>query len=174
ARPPRQPAAAMVGPSGRPAAPRSLQRRRPCQRLGAAIARRGIVEDPLPRRLHARRPRIAPAPGVFLCLGVAAGHLAPPDAVLWRSAVIARPCRDPAQRHTSEHRDRRADAAPDRYPPPALGRRLARYRRHLLLPEPHALAGGARDLAGRALRAAVAAPSRHPLPRQFRAPRRAR
>ena len=96
----------------------------------------------------AGRPRIAPAPGVFLCLGLAAGHRPAPPAILQRSAVAAGPGRDPAQRHASEHRDRRADAAPGRRPQPAVGRGVADDRRHLLLHQPHAAAGGAGD-AGR-------------------------
>ena len=60
---------------------------------------------------------------------------------------------DPAQRHASEHRDRRADAAPGRRAWPAVGRRLAHHRRHVLLHQPHAAAGGARNLAGAPVRA---------------------
>ena len=122
----------------------------------------------------AGRPRVAPAAGVFLRLGVAAGHRAAPPAVLQRSAVAAGPRRDPAQRHASEHRHRRADAAPGRCLQPAVGRGVADHRRHLLLHQPHAAAGGAGALAGRAVRAGIAAASRDHLPHQRAAPRRRR
>ena len=111
-------------------------------------------------------PRIAPAAGVFLRLGLAAGHRAPAPADLQRSALAAGARGDPAQRHASEHRDRRADAAPGRCLRAAVGRGVAGDRRHVLLHQPHAAAGGAGELAGRADRAGAAAPSGDHLPHQ--------
>ena len=55
ARPPRQSAAAVVGPRGRSAAPRHVQRRRPRRRAIAAGARRSHLQDPLSERRYARR-----------------------------------------------------------------------------------------------------------------------
>ena len=79
---------------------------------------------------------------------------------------------DPAQRHASEHRDRRADAAARRRAWPAVERGVADHRRHVLLHQSHAAAGGARDLAGAAVRARAAASPADHLPHQCRAYRR--
>ena len=78
ARPPRQCAAAVVGARALAdpalgARPRRRGRRnRRARALGSHIARA------LSQRCHARGPGTAPAAGIFLHLGVAAGHHAPP------------------------------------------------------------------------------------------------
>ena len=60
------------------------------------------------------------------------------------------------QRHTSEHRRPRADANPHRSARTPVGRGLADLRRNLVLHQPHALAGSARELAVASPRAHVA------------------
>ena len=81
---------------------------------------------------------------------------------------------DPAQRHASEHRGRRADARPGRSLPPALGRGVADHPGDLLLHQPLAAARGAGKLAGGAVRTGAAAPSRDHLRAQRRSPRNGR
>ena len=61
------------------------------------------------------------------------------------------PCptrRDPAERHASGDRGRRADADSDGSARYAVGRGVADHHRHDLLHQPHAAAGGAGELAG--------------------------
>ena len=115
--------------------------------------------------------RIAPAAGIFLRLGVAAGHPAPAPANLQRSAVVAGARGDPAERHASEHRDRRNDAAAARCLRAAVGRGMARHRKHVWLHQPHAVARSAGALAGRTDRARIAASSRDHLSHQRAASR---
>ena len=82
---------------------------------------------------------------------------------------LAHEGRGAAQRHPSEPRRRRADAHPGRPAQFPLGRGLEDHGRDAVLHQPHAAAGSAGDLAGRTVRAAVAAPSRDHLPHQRRA-----
>ena len=77
----------------------------------------------------------------------------PPPAHLRRHPLAARQGGDPAQRHASGDRRRRADAHPGRRARPRLGRGVGHHRPHALLHQPHAAARGAGDLAGAALRA---------------------
>ena len=168
ARPARQSAAAVVGPRRRSAASRRLQRGRPCRRLVATQARAEAIskvlypsdDTPAGRELRLRQEYFFVSASLQ---DLVQRHIA----VLRRICSLAGPGRDPAQRHPSEHRDRRTDAAPDRSPQRALGRGLADHRRDLLLHQPHAVAGGAGELAGGVVRAGVAAPSRDHLPRSM-------
>ena len=110
-----------------------------------------------PERLNARRPGTAAAAGVFLCLGLAAGPCAPPYSQHGDFIVAAESCH-PAQRHAPRDRGRRAHAAPRRRCTDAAGHEAWDItRRTRSLHEPHAAAGGAGDLAGRADGAAAAA-----------------
>ena len=113
-------------------------------------------------------PRIAAAPGIFLRLGLAAGSGQAPSL---RRRAVAQPRpegRGAAQRHPSEPRRRRTDADPGRPAQFPLGRGLEDHGGDAVLHQPHAAAGSARDLAGRTVRAAAAAPSRNHLPHQRR------
>ena len=76
--------------------------------------------------------------------------------------------RGAAQRHPSEPRRHRTDADPGRPAQFPLGRGVEDHGRHAVLHQPHAAAGSARNLAGRTVRAAAAAPSRNHLPHQRR------
>ena len=117
--------------------------RRPYRRARRAQPGREHHPRALSRRFDAGRAGTAAAPGVFLHLGLAAGHRPPPPPAV--SATIAHPRRqgrDPAQRHPSGGRRRRADAPPRRRPRARLGRGLGRsprrtigYTNHTLLPE---------------------------------------
>ena len=117
------------------------------------------------------RPGTAPAAGIFLRLGIAAGSGAAASAHRWRPAFPAAAGGDPAQRHASEHRDPRAHAAARRCAWAAVGRGMADHRQHLLLYQSHAAAGGARELADGAVRARPAAPPADHLSHQCRASR---
>ena len=55
----------------------------------AAVARRGDLEDPVSERRHPGRARIAPAAGVFLCVGLDAGSGARACAQLWQHLHLA-------------------------------------------------------------------------------------
>ena len=138
----RQHAAPVVRPRRRSAAARRLQPRRPCRRAGGPGARRGHLPRALSRRRHAGRPGTAAAAGV---------SSSPPPrcrtccaATSSSTATLRTPGRqrrDPAQRHPSGHRHRRADAPAGRCPRLRLGRGLGHHRgtfsytNHTLLPE---------------------------------------
>ena len=79
-----------------------------------ADAGRSDFEGALSERRHARRTGVAAAAGVFLHVGVAAGHRAASSAAFRQSEVAARAGRHSAQRHASGDRCRRADANPGR------------------------------------------------------------
>ena len=72
--------------------------------------------------------------------------------------VACRQGGDPSQRHPSGCRRARADAASDGRPRDRLRHGLEHHQADLRLHQPHAAAGGAGELAGAAVRAAVAAP----------------
>ena len=113
--------------------------------------------------------RAAAAPGIFLRLGLAAGSGQPSSRLRWAVTQPRVKGRGAAQRYPPQSRRHRADAhsgRPSQFP---LGRCVEDHGRHPVLYQPHAAAGGARDLAGRAVRAAAAAPSGDHLPHQCRA-----
>ena len=83
--------------------------------------------------------------------------------------TIARPLQESsraAQRHPSESRRHRTDAHSGRLAQFPVGSSLENYRRDAVLHQPHAVAGSARDVAGRAVPAPAAAKSRDHLPHQ--------
>ena len=86
----REPAPPVVRPRHRSAAPRRVQRRRPCRRADRAGARRNDLQDSLSERRHAGGPAIAAAAGIFLRLRVAAGSGA---AARRRSTATSARCR---------------------------------------------------------------------------------
>ncbi len=77
-----------------------------------------------------------------------------------------------AQRHASGDLGRRTDAHPGRSQRPGLGGGVGDHARGVLLHQPHAAAGGAGELAGRADGAAAAAPHADHLSHQRHASRR--
>ena len=159
----------MVGALARPAETRRLQHGRLSRRGGRGSARGIDLQIPLPQRRKPRRARTAAAAGIFLRLGLAAGSGAASSRLRRTVAQPRDKGRGAAQRHPSESRRHRTDAHPGRPAQFPLGRGLEDHGRDAVLHQPHAAAGGAGDLAGRTVRAAVAAASRHHLPHQCRA-----
>ena len=110
----------------RPAAARRLQPRRPCRRAGRPRPGRGDLARALSRATRRRPARSC---------GCARNISSPPPRCRTssrrhlqqyrRHPHAARQGRDPAQRHASGDRGRRADAAPDRRARAAVGRGLA-------------------------------------------------
>ena len=125
-----------------PVPSRRVQPGRLRRRHGAARPGRSDFARALSERRHAGGPGAAAAAGVFLHLGVAAGHRPAASAAVRQPDLAARPCRDPAQRHASGDRGGGADAAswststnspgtrPGASPPATLN-----YTNHTLLPE---------------------------------------
>ena len=109
----------------------------------------------------------------LLHLGLAAGHPPPPPAAIQRHPHAARQGGDPAQRHPSGARRRRADAAPGRRPRLDWDEAWDITAAHLRLYQPHPAAGGAGKLAGAADGTPAAAPHADHLSHQ-RAPARRR
>ena len=169
ARPARQRAAAVVGALARSAQARRLQHRRLSRRQRRGSPRRIDLQIPLSERREPGGPRAAAAPGIFLRLGLAAGSGQPPSGLRRTIARAGVEGRGAAQRHPSEPRRHRADAYPGRPAQFPLGRCVADHGGDVVLHQPHAAAGSARDLAGRTVRAAAAAPSGNHLPHQCRA-----
>ena len=79
ARAARQHAAALVGPRAPIPSLDDFNRGDHVGALADAGPRRGDLARPLPERRHAGRPGAAPAPGILLRLGVAAGPRPPPS-----------------------------------------------------------------------------------------------
>ena len=169
ARPARQRAAAVVGALARPAQARRLQHRRLSRRQRRGGARRIDLQVPLSQRREPGGPRAAAAPGIFLRLGLAAGSGQAPSRLRRPVARSGVEGRGAAQRHPSQPRRHRADAHPGRSAQLPLGRGVADHGGDAVLHQPHAAAGGARDLAGRTVRTPAAAPSGDHLPHQCRA-----
>ena len=113
----------------RPAVARRFQSRRPRRRAGRPRAAGGDFARALSERRHAGGRGLAPAPGVLLRVGVAAGPGAPAQEAARRTVIAAGPRRDPAERHASGHRRRRADAHPGRRARHAVGPRVADHDR---------------------------------------------
>ena len=90
ARAPRQHAAALVGALDHAGAARRIQRRRSRRRDGAPRPGRGHFARALSERRHAGGTGAAAAPGVFLHLGVAAGHRPAPSAAFRRPRLRCR------------------------------------------------------------------------------------
>ena len=130
-------APAMVGRRGEPDPPRPVQQRRLHGRGRGAGAVREHRAHPVPERRHAGRPGAAPDPGVFLHLRLAPGPVAAASAAGPRPRLAARPRRDPAQRHPSGDRGRRADAPSARRAPSPLVRGLADHPRLHRLHQSH-------------------------------------
>src|SRR5215469_1897309 len=160
ARAPRQSASPVVSPCRRSAAPRRVQRGRSLGRPVAAGARRSALQNPLSERRHAVGSGTAPAAGIFLRFGLAAGPGAPPHPKLRQRLFASRTGRDPAKRYASEYRNRRADANSRRSSQRAVGPGLENHCRNILLYEPHAAAGGVGELAGTVVRTRSASASR--------------
>ena len=128
ARPPRQHAAALVGPRGRSAAARRLQPRRPCRRAGATAPAprrsRSVLypsdDTPAGQELRLRQEYL-------LHLRLAAGPGPPPSRSSMATFARCPTSRDPAQRHASGDRRRRADAHAGRRARARLGRGLAHH-----------------------------------------------
>ena len=129
------------------------------------------IQGAVPVRRHPGRPGIAPAPGVFLRFGLAAGPRAPPHQGVRAYRQPGRQDRHPVERHPSRDRRRRTDAHPARCPPYPLGGRLAHDAGNLQLHQPHSAARGAGKLAGSADGASAAAPHADHLSHQRPAPR---
>ena len=166
ARPARQHAAPVVGAGDRPAQARSLQRRRLCRRVFGSGPGRGDLQGSLSQRRNSGRPGIAAEAGIFLRLSLAARSHSPPHQAVGRRAHARRARRRPAQRHPSGDRHRRADAHPRRPQQGRMGRGLVDHPGDVLLHQPHAAAGGARNLAGAADGARAAPPHADHLPHQ--------
>ncbi len=174
ARPARQRAAAVVGALARSAEARRLQHRRLSRRQRRGSARRIDLQVPLSERREPGRARAAAAPGIFLRLGLAAGSGQASSGGGWANTQPRAKGRGAAQRHPPQSRRHRADAHPGRSSQHPLGRCVEDHGRDAVLHQPHAAAGSARDLAGRAVRTTAAAPSGDHLPHQCRASRAAR
>ena len=137
---------------------RRLQRRRPHRRAARQQQGGSAVARALPGELHPGRAGIAPAAGVFLHDGLAAGHRAAALQPVQRSAVAAGQGGDPSQRHASGDRGRGTDAAIHGRPRHRLRQGLGRHQADVRLHQPHAAARSAGKLAGAAVRAPAAAP----------------
>jgi starch phosphorylase len=111
-------------------------------------------------------------PGVLLRLRVAAGPAAPSSGAAVSHGIAARPRRDPAQRYASRDRRAGAHAAPGRRARRRVGDRVEHRHARLQLHQSHAVARGARDVAGAAARRAPAAPHADHRAHQRAAPRR--
>ena len=158
----------------RPVCARRLQPRRPRRRARRPRAPRGDLARALPERRD-RRPARSCGCGRSsssrrrrcrtCCAGTSTQH--------GELLVARRPRRDPAQRHASGDRDPRADAPAGRRARHAVGARVEDHDVGVQLHEPHAAAGGARDLARAAARAPAAAAHADHLPHQRAASRRA-
>ena len=135
---------------------RRFRRRRDRQRRG------GIPDArPLSGRLDRGGPDAAISAGVLPRQLLAAGRRRPLPAGERDEVVRAsRACRDSVERHAPVAVGRRADAHPSRRGEARVGRGLGPHRAHARLHQPHASAGGPREVAGRSLRAAHPAPPR--------------
>ncbi len=165
-----------IGARGRPATARCVHRRRLSRRPRRAGAGRvNCRRCSIPATARRRGSELRLRQEYFFVSRLAAeGHR---PAAISRSyselAALAGQDSNPAQRHPSvaSRTIAEADAAARRCLQHAVGRGLARDGRHVLLHQPHAVARGAGNLVGRAVRAGSAAPSRYHLPDQRRASR---
>ena len=151
---------------------RRVLRRRVLRRRARQDHGRVAHPGALPRRFDAPGP-LAPVPAGVLPRRLLAGRHRPPvPQARERLDRLARQGGHPAQRHPPGDGRRRADADPPGRGPSRLGRGLGPDRADAGLHQPHAPARGAREVAGRALRALPAAPPRDHLRDQRAVPPR--
>ena len=149
-----------------------LQRRGVRERAGRAARRRIPDARPLSRRLHQPGAGAALRAGVLprRLLAGRSGAALPPEQR--RVERAPRQGRDPAQRYPPRPGRARADAHPAGRGGPRVGRGLESQPADARVHEPHAPAGGAREMAARLVRGAAAAPPRDRLRDRSPAPRR--
>ena len=175
ARPARQRAPAVVGALARSAPARRLQLRRLCRRR-----RRGERARNRSANFSIRTTKARPAANSDCARNISSFRRRLQDLVkrhLGRGRANTRSrgeSRGATQRYPSEPCRHRADADSRRPAQHPLGRCVEDHGRYAVLHQPHAVAGSARDLAGRVVRAAVAAASGNHLSHQCRSscPRR--